>query len=114
MIESTFGAKLVAWLVGLVPALLGSAISLTIPSDAPKPTTWLDYLRVASTFASGVVIAQVSGNFIMEHWPTITSDSATIFAIKFAIGLFGMRSATVFYIQIPAYSEAIRKKLTGN
>lgn len=114
MIESTFGAKLLAWLVGLVPAILGSAISLTIPSETPKPTTWLDWARLGITFASGVIIAQIAGGAITEHWHQITSDSATFFAIKFAIGLFGMRAATTFYLQIPEVWKAFRIKFLGN
>lgn len=114
MIEQTLGAKLIAWIVGLVPAILGSAISLTIPNETPKPTTWQDYARLVVTFASGVIIAQIAGDAILEHWKQITPDSATFFAIKFAIGLFGMRAATTFYLQIPDVLAAIRNKFIGN
>lgn len=110
MIESTFGAKLLAWLVGLVPAILGSAISLTMPSEEPKPSGWRDYARMGVTFGSGVILAQIAGSFILEHWPAITAASATFFIIKFAIGLFGMRAATTFYVQIPEVWSMLRDK----
>lgn len=89
-------------------------MSMTMPSEVPKPANWKDYMRMVATFISGVIIAQISGNFIMEHWPEIKPDSATIFIIKFAIGLYGMRGATAFYIQIPDWVSSAKNKFLGN
>lgn len=101
-----YGIKFVHWFIGLLPAIIGAAISLRLSSEKAS------YFQRFLTFTAGVTVAHICGTAIVDYFH-VAKDTMIDEAIVLVFGLFGMSTFTQVYNQIPAIVSAIRKKLTG-
>jgi hypothetical protein len=106
--ESTFLAKLSAWFWTIVPAAIGSALSLYMGKEKTAAMTRLELILV---FLFGISIAHYLGGAAIQY-SNITS-SILADAVKFTVGLIGMATLSHVLVQIPLAVTALRKKYIG-
>lgn len=101
-------AKAGAWLFTVIPAAIGSALSLYLGKEKTALMTRMELLLV---FAFGISIAHYLGGAVIEYSNVKISIIAD--AIKFTVGLVGMATLTNVMTQIPLAIAALRKKHLG-
>lgn len=104
-----FFAKAGAWLWTVIPAAIGSALSLYLGKEKTALMTRIELLAV---FAFGISIAHYLGGAAIEY-SNINKLTIIADAIKFTVGLIGMATLTNVLVQIPLAVTAIRKKWLG-
>lgn len=100
-------ATAIKWTLGIVPAALGSAISLKVSGCKGSITEML----VKFTF--GLCIAYYFGGATLEYFK-IATPSFLADAIKLTWGLFGMGIITQIFTQMPDFVSAVRRKFIGD
>ncbi len=107
--ETSFLAKFGAWFWTLLPAAIGSALSLFLGKEK---TESMKKTELVLTFLFGIAIAHWLGGAAIElsnlQKVTIIAD-----AIKFTAGLIGMATLTNLLSQIPKIADALRRKYIG-
>lgn len=98
-----------AWLGGIVPAAIGSALSLYIGKDKNSA---MGRYELFAVFLFGIMIAHYLGGAAIEY-SRIDHISLTADAIKLTTGLIGMAVLTNLMVQIPLAFAAARKKWLG-
>ena len=102
-------AKITALLSGIIPAAIGSALSLYVGKDKNKAMGRVELFIV---FLFGIFLAHYIGGFAIEY-SDIDHASISADAIKLTTGLIGMAVVTNLMVQIPLAFEAARKKWLG-
>lgn len=104
MVEEPIIIKIMAWVSGLLPAILGSAISLKLASDNASIKS-----RIVSFF-SGIIFAHYIGWAIVERF-NISPESMSTSAILFVAGIFGITVAAEIYRLVPEFLKNLLDKL---
>lgn len=104
-----FFAKAGAWLWTVIPAAIGSALSLYLGKEKTALMTRIELLAV---FAFGIAIAHYLGGAAIEY-SNINKLTIIADAIKFTVGLIGMATLTNVLTQIPLAVTALRRKYLG-
>lgn len=102
-------AKLSSLAGGIIPAAIGSALSLYVGKEKNKA---LGRCELFLVFLFGIFLAHYLGGFAIEY-SNIKHDSISADAIKLTTGLIGMAVVTNLMVQIPLAFEAARKKWLG-
>ena len=105
--ESIF-IKIGAWVMSLVPAALGSALSIFLG----KETKEFSKFAIFFTFIFGISLAHLLGGAAIEYWQ-INPLSFIASSIQVSIGFMGMAVLAESKIQIPLAFAALRKKFLG-
>lgn len=87
----------IAFLIGLTPAALGAAVSLSYE----KGLTWAERF---TQLAVGTVVSYFAGGFIAAVWPWGTINPFVLQAITFTVGMIAFKATPKF---IASCSEAI-------
>jgi len=101
-------AKFSAWFWSIIPAAIGSALSLYFGKDK---TLLMSRIELSMVFIFGISIAHYLGGAAVAYWAVQTSIIAD--AIKFTTGLIGMAALSHVLIQVPLVVTALRKKYFG-
>ena len=101
-------AKVWIWIISLVPAAIGSGLSLFLGKD----TKQLSYFVILSTFLFGIGLAHLLGGAAIEYWH-IDPLSYIASSIQVSIGFMGMAILAELKLQLPVMISAIRKKFIG-
>jgi hypothetical protein len=104
-----FLAKLGGWLIGLIPAALGSAFSLFIDESKTKN---LSKFIIFCTFGFGLIIGYIFGGAIADYFK-ISHDTFFAFSLKFTVGAMGIGTLVEVKGQIALAITAIRKRYLG-
>ncbi len=107
--ETGILAKMGAWFWTIVPAAIGSALSLYLGKDK---TSTMQKWELVLVFCFGIAIAHYLGGAAIE-WSNINKLSIIADAIKFTTGLIGMATLTNVLTQIPKAVDALRRKYIG-
>jgi NO-binding membrane sensor protein with MHYT domain len=113
-------AKFGAWIIGLLPAAIGSAISLMFKKKEEPPASKLTILIV---FIAGVSVAHFFGHATVDYF-NIDHDSYPATCIVITWGLFGLAiinevsnrlpdALRSIFEQIPEIFRAAWKRLLG-
>lgn len=105
--ESIF-AKVWLWLVSLIPAAIGSGLSIFLG----KETKALSPLVIFCTFVFGISLAHLLGGAAIEHWD-IDPLSYIASSIRVSIGFMGMAVLAETKIQLPLLITQLRKRFLG-
>jgi K+-sensing histidine kinase KdpD len=103
--ETGILAKLSAWFWTIVPAAIGSALSLYLGKEKTALMTKLELLLV---FLFGISIAHFLGGAAIAYLAVTVSIISD--AIKFTVGLVGMAILSHVLEQSPLVVTALRKK----
>lgn len=99
-------ATIFKWALGIIPAALGSAISLKVSGCKGSIAEML------IKFVFGLCIAYYFGGATIEYF-RINNPSFVADAIKLTWGLFGMGIVTQIFNQLPEFIKAFRQKFIG-
>jgi len=102
-------AKLTAWAGGIIPAAIGSALSLYVGKEKNRTMGRVELFVV---FLFGISLAHFIGGAAIEY-SDLKHDSFSADAIKLTTGLIGMAVVTNLMTQIPLAFNAARKKWLG-
>lgn len=105
----SFLAKAAAWFWTVIPAAIGSALSLYLGKEK---TALMSRIELVLVFIFGISIAHYLGGAAIEY-SSINKVSIIADAIKFTVGLIGMATLTNVLTQIPLAVTAIRRKYLG-
>jgi hypothetical protein len=98
-----------AWVSGIIPAAIGSLLSLFMSKEkAASMRKW----ELLAVFCFGVSLAHYLGGGVIEY-NKIDPHGLVSDAIKFTIGMLGMASLASIMAQIPLIVEGLRKKFIG-
>jgi hypothetical protein len=101
--------KFMAWLGALLPAAIGSALSVYLDREKTRDMSKWEILAV---FLFGISLAHYMGGAAIEYWHlnpmTYVAD-----AIKLTIGFIGMATLSQTLIQMPELVAALRKRWIG-
>lgn len=103
MVEQPIYLKILAWLSGLVPAIIGSVISLKFSVDDSFQKRFI-------SFFSGIAIAHYIGRGIIEK-AQIPPESFYSSSILFVIGIFGVVAVSEISKQLPEFIHELFTKL---
>jgi NO-binding membrane sensor protein with MHYT domain len=98
-----------AWILNLIPAAIGSALSLYVSKEK---NSLMGRFELFAVFLFGIFIAHYIGGAAIEY-SEINHLSITADAIKLTTGLIGMAVITNLVTQIPLAFDAARKKWLG-
>ena len=102
MVDQPIYIKLVAWFTGLIPAIIGSAISLKLADEH------ISFPQRVFAFFIGIAIAHYIGWGLIE-WFKIPVESILSSSILFVVGIFGVTTVSEISKQLP---ELIRRFFT--
>ena len=105
----SFLIKAWLWLIALIPAAIGSALSIFLGKDKMQMLTPFE---VFCTFVFGVSLAHLLGGAAIEY-AHIDPLSFIASAIQVTIGFMGMAVLAEAKIQVPLAITSLRKKLFG-
>lgn len=94
MVEQPIYIKLLSWFTGLIPAIIGSAISLRLASEN------VSFPQRVMAFFIGIAIAHYVGWAIIEAF-TIQPESFLSSCILFVVGIFGVTTVSEISKQLP-------------
>lgn len=100
-----FFAKVSAWFWTIVPAAIGSALSLYLGKDK---TSLMSRVELLIVFIFGISIAHYLGGAAIEY--SAITVSILQDAVKFTVGLVGMATLSHILVQIPLVVTSLRKK----
>lgn len=106
MVEQPILVKIAAWFATLLPAIVGSAISLRM---AAENSTFLGRMF---SFTVGVALAHYVGGAIVDTF-TIDRLSMVDEAIVLASGIFGMSTASEITKQLPEIIKGFSERLAN-
>lgn len=101
--------KLWVWLLSLIPAAIGSALSIFLGKEKMQG---FSRFEIFCTFVFGVCLAHLLGGAAIEHW-RINPLSFIASSIQVGIGFMGMAILAEAKLQVPLAITAIRRKLLG-
>ena len=101
--------KVWVWVVSLIPAALGSALSIFLGKEKMGGLTKLE---IFCTFIFGVSLAHLLGGAAIEYW-RINPLSFIASSIQVSVGFMGMAVLAEAKLQVPLAITAIRRKLLG-
>jgi ABC-type Fe3+-siderophore transport system permease subunit len=107
--ETSLLAKFGAWFWTLLPAAVGSALSLFVGKEK---TQAMKKTELVLTFLFGIAIAHWLGGATIEIF-SLQKTPIIADAIKFTAGLIGMATLTNLLSQIPKIVDTLRKKYIG-
>lgn len=102
-------AKFTALISGIIPAAIGSALSLYVGKEK---NIALGRVELFCVFLFGIFLAHYIGGAAIEY-SDINHESISADAIKLTTGLIGMAVVTNLMTQIPLAFAAARKKWLG-
>lgn len=94
MVEQPLYIKLAAWFAGLIPAIIGSAISLKLANEN------ISFPQRVFAFFIGIAIAHYIGWGIIEYFK-ISPESFLSSSILFVVGIFGVTTVSEISKQLP-------------
>lgn len=94
MVEQPIYLKLIAWFSGLIPAIIGSVISLKLANEN------ISFPQRVFSFLIGIAIAHYIGWGVIE-WFSIPPESFLSSSILFVVGIFGVTTVSEISKQLP-------------
>lgn len=104
MFEQPLYVKVGTWFATLLPAIVGSAISLRLSAENAS------YWSRLFSFLFGVALAHFVGGAIVDSFG-INKDTMVDEAVILASGIFGMTTATELTKQIPEIAKGLTERI---
>ena len=104
MVEQPLYIKLITWFSGLIPAIIGSAISLKLADEN------ISFPQRVFAFFIGIAIAHYIGWGVIEYFK-ISPESFLSSSILFVVGIFGVTTVSEISKQLPELVRAFFAKI---